>query len=366
MHQRQVPNRGNIWRTARHATGLSVVELGGCLIIAGLAVLPRILLELLAGKYSLPSSGQGGYPFVVFALSIVAIIAVLRPLYLVLTRHPAPTRQLLTDISENRGWIVMVALMVIALPETLDAATRFKKIIPQLNPFYADPFLADLERRILGQDAWRFTHAVFGPASTRVIDVIYGLWHIVNISVLTWIVLTRNRAIKLRAAISYQLAWLVMGAGLALAFSSVGPCFLEHFTGDASYRPLMEQIELAGGKDGLHSLTAMNYLLANEGKNALGGGISAMPSLHVGIAAFVVLLTTSLWPMRLLPRLIALVYFAAILVGSVHLGWHYLSDGIVGALGMALIWGAVVRTFVAMETHASGKPQAITTSPATR
>jgi hypothetical protein len=374
----QVADFKELRRTVSRMSGLSQVELWGCAMVAALAVVPRILLEVLADTYSLPPSGEGDYPFVVFAVGIVAIIAVLRPLYLVLTRHPSPTRQLFRDIRENRGWLAMAGLMVVALPETLDAATRFKKIIPQLNPFYADLFLADIEQRLLGRDAWQITHALFGPEATRLIDLIYGLWHLVNISVLTWIVLSRNRAIKLQAALCYQLAWLVMGAGMAIAFSSVGPCFLEHFTGDVRFRPLMQQLNLAGGETGLHSLTAMKYLLATEGRNAVGGGISAMPSLHVAIATFVFMLTRILWPRRLAPTLFALGYYLAILLGSVHLGWHYLSDGIAGTLGMAAIWAVVRSTLSALTSyeerleatkpasHQSPVTTAIETNPSTR
>lgn len=366
-----------LWRNAARILGLSDTELAGCLIVAGLAILPRILLEHLSGSYTLPPVGQSEYPFVVFALSIVAIIAVLRPLFLVITRHPAPTRQLVSDIRSNRGWIVLVALMVVALPETLDTATRFKKIIPQLNPFYADPLLADMERQILGKDAWRYTHALFGPASTRAIDVIYGLWHAVNIGALVWIVLSREGLIKVKAAICYQLVWLVMGAGMAIAFSSAGPCFFEHFTGDPRFRPLMEKLAVAGGDKGLHAVAAMKYLLATQGTNAIGGGISAMPSLHVALAAFVVLLARELWPRRTFPLLLAFLYYCAVLIGSVHLGYHYLADGVVGTIGVMVIWAAtdgVLKAFSSFPerigsrpaSHQSSETTIIETSPSTR
>ncbi|MFN5085096.1 MAG: phosphatase PAP2 family protein [Novosphingobium sp.] len=370
-------NFSRFWRGAARVLGLSDAELAGCLIVAGLAIFPRVLLECLSGSYNLPPVGQGDYPFVVFALSILAIIAVLRPLYLVITRHPAPTRQLVSDIRSNRGWIVLVAFTVVALPETLDTATRFKKIIPQLNPFYADPFLADMERQILGKDAWQYTHAMFGPATTRAIDVIYGLWHAVNIGALVWIVLSREGLIKIKAAICYQLVWLVMGAGMAIAFSSAGPCFFEHFTGDPRFRPLMEKLAIAGGEDGLHAVAAMKYLLATQGTNAIGGGISAMPSLHVALAAFVVLLVRELWPRRNVPLLLALLHFCAVLIGSVHLGYHYLADGVVGTIGVMVIWAATdgvlkafsnhpERTGSLPASHQSTETTTIETSPSTR
>ena len=37
-------------------------------------------------------------------------------------------------------------------------------------------------------------------------------------------------------------------------------------------------------------------------------------------------------------RLGSWLFALAILIGSVHLGWHYLIDGLIGWAGMALIW----------------------------
>ena len=37
----------------------------------------------------------------------------------------------------------------------------------------------------------------------------------------------------------------------------------------------------------------------------------------------------------------AIIYAILILVGSVHLGWHYAIDGYVSIAGMLAIWGAV-------------------------
>lgn len=316
-------------------------ELVGYSTVVALGVLPALWLAAVAPFVALPARGQGDYPFVTFSLAILAVILMVRPLQLVATLHPAPLRQLRDDVARHSVWLTLVVIMVIVVPETLDVATRVKKIIPQIQPFYADRAIALAENAVLGRDAWQLTHALLGRTATRAIDLVYGLWHLVNISMLCWIVLTPNRRFQLQAVLSYQLAWLLMGALLAVALSSVGPCYYQAFTGDARFAPLMRELTAVNGPEGLHSLVAMKYLLATRNTDAFGGGISAMPSLHVAIAVYSVLMARLAWPARLLPALGASAYAVAIFVGSVHLGWHYALDGIVSALVMLAIWHGV-------------------------
>jgi hypothetical protein len=43
---------------------------------------------------------------------------------------------------------------------------------------------------------------------------------------------------------------------------------------------------------------------------------------------------------------VALAYLVAIFLGSIHLGWHYALDGVVGIAAALLVWvlaGAIVR-----------------------
>ena len=89
--------------------------------------------------------------------------------------------------------------------------------------------------------------------------------------------------------------------------------------------------------DDLIMTSGMNYLLATEGQDAIGGGISAMPSLHVAIAVLTALCVRDRFPgLQWLPWIYAVIIY----IGSIHLGWHYASDGIVSAVGMVAIWKA--------------------------
>jgi len=95
-------------------------------------------------------------------------------------------------------------------------------------------------------------------------------------------------------------------------------------------------------------IIAQNYLwqIYQNGQAHLGGGISAMPSLHVAVALLVFLLMRPYGP-----RLAWLFggYVVVMLVGSVHLGWHYAVDGYAGLVGGWVAWvsaGWLVRRVV--------------------
>jgi hypothetical protein len=301
-------------------------EIIGYATVAGLAIVPAASLIAV----DLPAT-NGSYPFVTFSLVLLLVLCLLRPLCLVTRRHPTPTRQLLADVKTNWPWLATSLFMAVALPQTLDSATSLKRLIPELHPYYADDALIRLDA-LIGIDPWRLTHAIFGAAATRLLDTLYGLWHVGQIGLAMWLVLSRHRPFQLQAALSFQLAWLLMGGLLAIAFASVGPCFVDDFFGNERYAPLMARLP-----DDLHSATAMKYLLASQGTEAIGGGISAMPSLHVAISVLIGLCLRNRLPRW---QWLAWAYAAAIYLASIHLGWHYASDGIVSAVGMVAIWKA--------------------------
>ena len=208
---------------------------------------------------------------------------------------------------------------------------RSRNISSDLNPYYADAALIRLDATF-GIDPWRITHGLFGEAFTRLIDWLYALWHLEQIGLLVWLVLARDRRFQVRGALCFQIAWLFMGGIMALALASVGPCFVDDFYGNDYYEPLMARLP-----DDLIMTSGMNYLLATEGQDAIGGGISAMPSLHVAIAVLTALCVRDRFPgLQWLPWIYAVIIY----IGSIHLGWHYASDGIVSAVGMVAIWKA--------------------------
>ena len=60
-----------------------------------------------------------------------------------------------------------------------------------------------------------------------------------------------------------------------------------------------------------------------------------MPSVHVAMTTWAAIAVSAAWP-RL--RVLMWSFAAAIFVGSFALGWHYVSDGLAGALGAMACW----------------------------
>lgn len=88
---------------------------------------------------------------------------------------------------------------------------------------------------------------------------------------------------------------------------------------------------------GLKALELQQTLWLNysSGDRSIVSGISAMPSMHVSIATLMALGT---WQLSRKLGMLMTIYAVIIMIGSVHLGWHYAVDGYVSAIGTIAIW----------------------------
>lgn len=263
---------------------------------------------------------------------------------LIARRRPRPLHRLRRYTGLNRAWLSRAVLLVGAMVLWASAFTILKVNIPRLVPYYADPALIAFDRAVFGTDPWRLTHALIGPGGTVFLDRAYAAWFFVLIGCMGFVIQTRNARLQVISLLSLVLVWLVLGVGLATALASVGPCYVQPFFGIGDFDPLMA--ELRGTGTPLFALHTMDYLASVQGKTAYAAGISAMPSLHVAMAVWFVLVANAATRHRL-PVILAAVYAMIIFTGSVHLGWHYAADGIVSAIVTPAIWW-LARTFVAV------------------
>lgn len=215
-----------------------------------------------------------------------------------------------------------------------------KMLIPEIAPFQWDETFATWDRWLLGDDAWRVLHPLLGfPIVTRALDILYSIWApLVFIFWGGFFASPRiSRELRTRYWASTVLAWTLLGLLFATVFSAAGPCYYGAITGLPSpYRELEIYLAQISSPYPLSASVAKNYLWAiHTGQWDAPGGISAMPSIHNAQAA---LFAVAAYAVNRRFGHIMLAYAVAIFLGSIHLGWHYAVDGILGVAGALLIW----------------------------
>ena len=229
-------------------------------------------------------------------------------------------------------WAVMlVGALVVGVNSSLFMALKFA--IPSFVPFWLDAPLAAAEAALFGTDPYQLLDSLFGRA-TLVVDRIYGLWLPVEVVILFSVLVAPPSPTKARALTAYAAAWFVLGIVAAFLLSSTGPIFFDREFGGAHFAPLHQMLESHGASMILSTSDAM-WSARASGQYALVTGISAVPSMHVAISMWILLVARDLAP-RAVP--LAAAYLAFIWIASVQLGWHYFSDGLVGVAGMMALW----------------------------
>ena len=131
--------------------------------------------------------------------------------------------------------------------------------------------------------------------------------------------------------------WIGLGNFVAGIFLSAGPVYYGYMTGDADrFSEFFTAINAYGFQNtGTPRVQEMLWNYHVEGHASLGSGISAFPSVHVGMATLIGLY---LW--RKLGRFgaVALLFPLAIQIFSVLLGWHYAVDGYFSIAVVLVAW----------------------------
>jgi hypothetical protein len=243
--------------------------------------------------------------------------------------------------------LASVGVAVFIIPLFLNTYGSWKGMIPELHPFQFDHALTRIDWTLhLGHYPWQLLQPILGhPVVTRTIDVLYILWLPLNAGVIIWQGWSTRRELRRRFFLSYVLIYILLGTVMAIALSAAGPCYYALATGSRGpYQPLLEYLSALDARQPLIALGVQRTLWHNyaAGLNMPFVGISAMPSVHVAVAVLFALIgwRTAKWLGWLLT-----VYAAVVMVGSVHLGWHYAVDGYASILGTLVIWTTVGLVF---------------------
>ena len=286
--------------------------------------------------------------FLVLTGAAAAVFAVCYTIHLKLVVKPVNLTAALQAAAFGRFLtlrrLCMALPVMLILPFFGATFTNLKVLIPAIVPFGWDPTFAEWDRLLHGgYHPWEILQPLLGyPYATALINAVYHLWFFLAYGVICWQIASTDRPrLRMQYLLTFVLVWAVIGNIAAMLLSSAGPVYFGRVTGlPDPYAPLMTYLHHASAVAPVPALHVQDMLwkLYELHGLAVGGGISAMPSLHVAIAVSFVLLA------RAIDRRLAIaftVFAAFILVGSVHLGWHYAVDGYVAIIAAWLIWRGV-------------------------
>jgi hypothetical protein len=242
-----------------------------------------------------------------------------------------------------------IAAALLALITTVSCFTVYKAVAVGADGHGFDAMFIAWDRAIFaGHDPWKLTHAMLAtPYATKMIDILYHPAFLPMVLGYVACVSMQGRpALRYTYMGSYLVSFLIIGMVLANAMHSAGPAYDGALFGDGTtFAPLLERLALQNDEAGpFASVFAQRYLLNLHEANGIGfgGGISAMPSMHIVLAS---LWMFAGWHLSRTLGMILTVYAAVIWIGSVHLGWHYFVDGLIALLVLGVIWYAAGRLF---------------------
>lgn len=250
--------------------------------------------------------------------------------------QPSPLRAWRSNLAVAAKGLPGV-LLLLALALFLCAFLSMKQMLPEVVPLYADPMLADLDAQLHGGDPWRLTNALVPPALAPLLEKAYGpCWGAMKLaSLLAVLFMQRLRHLRAQYLWTVLAIWTVLGNIVAGAVMSGGPVFYDELTGDAArFAAVSDFVARHTNQQWVQDLVWRAYI----GKNPIGGGISAFPSLHVASTTLSALLA---WRLGGWVRWAGVAFAAVILVGSVQLGWHYAVDGYFSIVATIGIWKAI-------------------------
>lgn len=295
------------------------------------------------------------------AIMIVLLIVGRGALIVMHDRPARPLTQLWREIRTSLVTPERVAHalpIVIGMPVFAATFTVVKKSIPIFAPFTWDVTFEKWDRWLHGGFApWELIHPMLGsPGITYGINWAYNIWFYVLAVIWAYQAFSqRDDRLRQQFFLTLFLGWILLGNVAAMLFSSAGPCFFGDVTGlPDPFLPLMRYLNDANQVHPIWALEAQGALLqayTMQGVSA-GVGISAMPSMHVAIATLFALVC---WRIQRWLGVAMTIFAMVIMIGSVHLGWHYAIDGYFGALGMIAIWWVVGRALDRQAQNAANR-----------
>lgn len=231
-----------------------------------------------------------------------------------------------------------------AITVTISSFTVYKSLVVGASGYHYDAAITALDRWFFaGLDGWQLTHWLLPTAQmAHVIDFLYHpAFMPMIIGYVICLGLRARPGLRYTYVLAYLISFVVIGMIGADLLNSAGPIYDGRLYGDGSNFSALHAKLAQHSQDAspLFSQTTKEYL-ANAYDQRIakfGTGISAMPSMHI-VMTF--LWVFAGWSLGRTAGVLTTLYAVVIWVGSVHLGWHYFSDGLIGLAALAVIWPA--------------------------
>lgn len=332
---------------AREAGVLSRLLRGNAVLFALIVVhaAAAFATGYLLGKPFEPSMIQRLGTLFTVMVPIFLLVLIARH-FLVLAVWERPERPIQRFLADTSGVVTDVDRMVLGLTILFmnilffGAFTYFKAAIPMLHAFQWDEAFAAMDRALhFGVDPYVIVHAVLGtPAITTALNFAYHAWLFLMYFVMFVACFVRHDRIGRNTfLIAWVLTWAVGGNLLAIVFSSAGPVYYGPLGYGDQFLPLRATLEAFHQVSPVWALEVQDALWSGYTEGGALKGISAMPSMHVASSTLLAIygFRYARWAGWLLT-----IFAAIIVVGSVHLGWHYAVDSYAGILVAFGAWKA--------------------------
>ncbi|MDE0590256.1 phosphatase PAP2 family protein [Halocynthiibacter sp. C4] len=239
--------------------------------------------------------------------------------------------------------------------------SMIKVQFPKLMPFWADPMLTQIDQFLHFGNNPRALLAPLASISPDTLEIIYHSG---------WVFLATFFPVLLMAfdpcetrtkqfILLWASCWIVLGNLLAVAFMSAGPIFAGLVAGvDPDIHSAAITYVDQENASFLRHLREELWLVYTKQTEFVGAGISAFPSVHVGMASVLGLYmirvgrdvgqntnkrsTQAVW--KWAGRIAGLSTILLFLVLSVYLTWHYAVDGYAALIIIIALYALIRRS----------------------
>jgi hypothetical protein len=268
-----------------------------------------VCLAISCRFYQMPVGTSYALTALPFVLGVMAI-SILRDLRS--RPEEAAIDRWLSTWLRYRGFAFAMALFCVQFV----IVTWAKSMLRLATAMWADVPLANADAAIFGRDPWKLL-----PTPNFAVDLLYLSW-VPVVSTAFAVLYFSKRRNRNTALLAFFVASAVLETFGQFVLPSGGPIFFQRLgLGDrfaSMYHP--------GGTGHIADLLWQAY---SSNQMQYGSGISAFPSMHVAISAWLALTFRN-------PFVIC--YALGIFLGSIMLGWHYALDGIAGGAGAVVCY----------------------------